>query len=62
MLRKLIESQIGPLTNAQFAEITELATTDIKINRAGFGKRTSLSQAVEIAVICAAAAGRGKVA
>lgn len=62
MLRKILESKLGPLTNAQFAEVVDLATTDIKINRVNFGKRTSLSQAVEIAAGCFIALGRGMVA
>ncbi|HBV87007.1 MAG TPA: hypothetical protein DEF42_10235 [Desulfosporosinus sp.] len=62
MLRKILESKKGPLTDAQFAEIMDLATTDIKINRVNFGKRTSLSEAVEIAAGCFVAMGRGNVA
>lgn len=62
MLRKILESKLGPLTTAQFKEVMDLATTDIQINRLSFGKRTSLSEAVEIAAGCFVALGRGKVA
>lgn len=62
MLRKILESKLGPITTAQFAEVIDLATTDIKINRLSFGKRTSFSEAVEIAAKCFVALGRGKVA
>lgn len=62
MLRKILESRTGPLTTAQFAEVMDLATTDIKTNRVGFGKRTSLGEAVEIAVSCHIALNRGAVA
>ncbi|MBC2721811.1 hypothetical protein [Desulfosporosinus sp.] len=62
MLRKIIETKTGPLTAAQFAEVMDLATTDIQINRLNFGKRTSLSEAVEIAAGCFIAMSRGAVA
>jgi len=62
LLRKIIESKLGPMTNTQFAEVMDLVTTDIKVNRLSYGKRTSLSEAVEIAAGCFVALGRGKVA
>ncbi|HBV87057.1 MAG TPA: hypothetical protein DEF42_10490 [Desulfosporosinus sp.] len=62
MFRKILESKLGPMTNTQFAEVMDLATTDIRVNRVNFGMGTSLSQAVEIAARCFAALGRGKVA
>ena len=62
MLRRILESTLGPITNSQFTEIMDLATTDIKVNRVNFGKRTSLKYAVEIAGRCCIALGRGKVA
>lgn len=62
MLREILESKLGPMSDTQFAEVMDLATTDIKINRVNFGKRTSLSEAVEIAAGCFVALGRGKVA
>ena len=52
MLRTILESTLGPMTNSQFAEVLELATTDIKVNRVDFGKRTSLSVVVDIAISC----------
>lgn len=62
MLRKILESKLALLTNAEFAEVMDLATTDIKINRIDFCKQTSLAEAVEIAAQCYVAMGRGKVA
>lgn len=52
MLRKIIESKTGPLTAAQFAEVMDLVTTDIKINNISFNKRTCLNEVVEIAGRC----------
>jgi hypothetical protein len=62
MLRKLIEATLGPMTDAEFAEVMDLVETDVKINRTAFGKGTSLTEKVEIAVSCFIAMGRGKVA
>ena len=58
MLKQLIESQSGQLSNAELREVLDLATTDIMVNRVGFGKRTSLTEAVEIAGICKVVLGR----
>lgn len=52
MLKRLIEAQFGQLTPAELREVLDLATTDICVNRVGFGKRTSLADAVGIAEIC----------
>ena len=62
MLRKLLESTLGPMTNIEFEQTIDLATADIQINRVAFGKRTSLKDVVEIADHCFTAAGRGRVA
>lgn len=62
MLRKILESNLGPMTNSEFKEVLDLATTDIKTNRVSFGKRTSLHDAAEIAKNCFVALSRGKVA
>lgn len=62
MLRTILESTLGPLTNSQFAEALDLATTDIKVNRVDFGKRTSLHDAVGIAKISLMVLRRGQVA
>lgn len=62
MLRTILEHDLGPMTDAEFVEVMDLSTTDIKINRVNFGKRTSLSYAVEIARGCLIAMGRGAVA
>jgi|GEM_PF-3329916 len=60
--QKDLESIVGPVTNEEFAQILDLATADILINRVGFGKRTSLADIAEIAKSCFIALGRGKVA
>ncbi len=62
MLRTILESNLGPLTNSEFAELMDLITTDIKTNRVDFGKRTSLRDAVQIAEISFKVLRRGKVA
>lgn len=62
MLRKILESKIGPMAGSEFRQVLDLATADIRINRIAFGKRTSLREAVEIAVRCFVAMGRGNVA
>jgi len=51
-LRKLLESRLGPLTDAEFAEVKDLVETDVKINRTDFGKQTSLAEEAEVAGIC----------
>ncbi|WP_407310999.1 hypothetical protein [Desulfosporosinus sp. SB140] len=62
MLRKLLEQTLGPISNSEFHQILDLATTDIKTNRVAFGKRTSFKEVVEIAIGCHIALQRGKVA
>ena len=62
MLRKILESDLGPMTDSEFCQVLDLATTDIKTNRVDFGKRTSLHDAVEIAGSCFKLLQRGKVA
>jgi len=62
MLRKILEHTTGPLTDAEFAEVMDLTAVDIKVNRYGYKRRTSLRQVVEIARICLAVMRRGEVA
>ncbi|KUO75555.1 MAG: hypothetical protein APF81_27445 [Desulfosporosinus sp. BRH_c37] len=62
MLRKILEQTIGPMTNAEFEEVMDLVTTDIKTNHVSFGKWTSLSDVVQIAGSCFIALNRCKVA
>jgi len=62
MLREIIESARKTLTEKQFAELMDLVTTDVRVNRIAFGKRTSLKDAVEIAASCYEAMGRGQAA
>jgi hypothetical protein len=52
MLKRMLEKSFGPLPASTFREILDLATTDIKVNRIGFNRRTSLADAVGIAEIC----------
>lgn len=62
MLQKMLESKIGPLTTSEFIEILELATTDIKINRHAYSKRTSLMEAIVIVERCFSVLQKGRVA
>jgi len=62
LLRKVLEAALGQMTDAEFSEVLELATTDIKTNRVDFGKRTSLAEVVKIATISFIVLQRGKVA
>ena len=62
MLRAILESKVGPLSNSVFAEVMDLTTTDIKINRVAFKQRTSTKEALDIALSCFTALQRGKVA
>ena len=52
MLRKILQLDLDPMSDSEFREVLDLATSDIKINRVDFGKRTSLFEVVEIAKIC----------
>ena len=51
MLRTILESRTGPLTNSQFAELMDLTTTDIRVNGIGFGRMTSLGNVIQVAEI-----------
>lgn len=58
MLKRLIERASGQLSDAELKQVLDLATTDIMVNRIGFGKRTSLTEALEIAGMCKTVLGR----
>ena len=60
MIRKILESTLGSMTDTEFMETLDLANTDIVINRVGFGRRTSLNNVVEIAEICFKTLQRGR--
>jgi len=62
MLRKILKLNLGPMTDSEFREVLDLATSDIKTNRVDFGKRTSLPKMVEIAELCFRARQRGSAA
>ena len=51
MLRTILESRTGPLTNTQFSELMDLTTCDIRINGIGFGRLTSLGNMLQVAEI-----------
>lgn len=51
MMRKLIETRTGTLSNHEFREVLTLVTQDIQINHIGYGNRTSLAYAVQIATL-----------
>jgi hypothetical protein len=48
MLRKILPE----MTEEEFAEVLDLATLDILVNRVGYGERTSLVDVTKIAEIC----------
>jgi len=50
MIRKRLEQEVGKLSDAELAVIMEITTDDIKFNRVGFRKCTSLDYALDIAV------------
>lgn len=52
MLKKLLEKSCGQISESKFALILELTSLDIKVNRIGYGQKTSLSEAVTIAERC----------
>jgi len=60
MIRKILELDLCPMTDSEFREVLELATSDIKANRIDFCKNTNLSEVVEIAKLCFRAQQRGK--
>ncbi|HZK53236.1 MAG TPA: hypothetical protein VFC84_03410 [Desulfosporosinus sp.] len=60
MLRKILELDLGPMTDSEFREVLDLAASDIKANRVDFCKKTNLSEVVEIAKLCFRAHLRGK--
>ncbi|MDP4160341.1 MAG: hypothetical protein Q8911_11375 [Bacillota bacterium] len=60
MLRKILELDLDPMTDFEFREVLDLATSDIKTNHVDFGKRTSLPELIAIAEICFRALKRGK--
>ena len=62
MLRKILESYTGPLSNSEFAVILDLVRTDVKVNRVAYQRRTSTKDAVDIALGCFMALQRGQVA
>jgi len=62
MLRKILESFVGPLSNSEFAVVLDLVRTDVKVNRVAFKRRTSTKEAVDIALGCFMALQRGQVA
>ena len=62
MLRKILEHTLGLLTDAEFAEVLDLVTVDIKVNRYGYSERTSLREVVRVAEICLGVMRRREVA
>ncbi len=53
MLKKLIESKVGPLSNRQFKTLSIMLDEDIKFNRITFKKMTRLHELLSIAEISA---------
>lgn len=53
MLRKLLESKVGHLSNSEFSIICGIVTDDLMFNRVNFKKCTSLTYVIDISVRCA---------
>jgi len=47
MLRQLIETHTGPITDQEFRKLSTLVTRDIQVKHIGYGLRTSLAYAVQ---------------
>jgi|GEM_PF-745666 len=60
MLRKILELDLCPMTDSEFREVLDLATSDIKTNRVDFCKKTNLCEVVKIAKLCFRAQQKGK--
>ena len=60
MLRKILAFDLDSMTDSEFREVLDLATSDIKTNRVDYGKRTILLEVVEIAEKCLRALQRGR--
>lgn len=52
MIKSMLENTGFKVTDAEFEEIMEAATADIKFNRLGFKKKTSLDGMLRIAERC----------
>lgn len=48
MLRKILELTLCPMTDAELAEVLDLTTKDILVNRILFKQRTSLNYITEV--------------
>lgn len=49
MLRQALLNKGISLNNAEFAAVLQMTTEDIKFNRIGFKKRTSMAEVISIA-------------
>jgi len=58
MIRQALEAKGIQLSNSEFAVVMQITTDDIKFNRIGFKKRTSIEYVLDIAVKSAAVLGR----
>lgn len=52
MLRKILESIAGPMTDEDFRETLDLATDDIRVNRVSFNQQSNLPIVVDISLSC----------
>ena len=51
MLRNILESKLGPLSDSQLRELMDLVTTDIRTNNIAWNKRTTLADLIDISRI-----------
>jgi hypothetical protein len=49
MIRQALEARNIHLSNSEFAVVMEIVTDDIKFNRIGFKKKTSMEDVISIA-------------
>lgn len=49
MLRKLVEQDVGPLSDTEFKAALAMATIDIKCKRIEWMQRTNLKEVIKIA-------------
>lgn len=49
MLKQALERRVGHLSDSEFAAIMQITEDDIKFNRVGFKKRTSIEYVLDIA-------------
>lgn len=52
MIRQILETNGCKMTDDEFSETMKITTADIKFNRFGFKKKTSISNIINISELC----------